>query len=95
MLVTLVSVFIGRPLAVRRRRRIRASSGGRPPRELAARSGRRVTLLVAQDDIAGLSGAGRPTVNQVLQTMEGAGAIELRRGRIDVVDRAVLARHRG
>jgi len=57
--------------------------------------GRRVTLLVTQDDIAGLTGAGRPTVNQVLRTLEGAGAIELRRGRIDVVDRAVLARHRG
>ena len=27
--------------------------------------------------------------------LEDAGAIELRRGRIDVVDRAVLARHRG
>jgi DNA-binding MarR family transcriptional regulator len=54
-----------------------------------------VTLLVAQDDIAGLTGAGRPTVNQVLRTLEGAGAIERRRGRIDVVDRAVLARHRG
>ena len=50
---------------------------------------------VTQDDIAGLTGAGRPTVNQVLRTLEGAGAIELRRGRIDVVDRAVLARHRG
>ena len=52
-------------------------------------------LLVTQDDIAGLTGAGRPTVNQVLRTLEGAGAIELHRGRIDVVDRAVLARHRG
>lgn len=55
----------------------------------------RVTMLVTQDDIAGLTGAGRPTVNQVLRTLETAGAIELRRGRIDVVDRAVLARHRG
>jgi CRP-like cAMP-binding protein len=54
-----------------------------------------VTMLVTQDDIAGLTGAGRPTVNQVLRTLEDAGAIELRRGRIDVVDRAVLARHRG
>jgi CRP/FNR family transcriptional regulator, cyclic AMP receptor protein len=55
----------------------------------------RVTMLVTQDDIAGLTGAGRPTVNQVLRALESAGAIELRRGRIDVVDRAVLARHRG
>lgn len=55
----------------------------------------RVTMLVTQDDIAGLTGAGRPTVNQVLRALETAGAIELRRGRIDVVDRAVLARHQG
>jgi CRP-like cAMP-binding protein len=55
----------------------------------------RVTMFVTQDDIAGLTGAGRPTVNQVLRTLETAGAIELRRGRIDVVDRAELARHRG
>jgi CRP/FNR family cyclic AMP-dependent transcriptional regulator len=55
----------------------------------------RVTMFVTQDDIAGLTGAGRPTVNQVLRTLADAGAIELRRGRIDVVDRAVLARHRG
>jgi hypothetical protein len=54
-----------------------------------------VTMLVTQDDIAGLTGAGRPTVNQVLRTLESAGAIELHRGRIDVVDQAVLARHRG
>jgi CRP/FNR family cyclic AMP-dependent transcriptional regulator len=55
----------------------------------------RVTMLVTQDDIAGLTGAGRPTVNQVLRALEDAGAIELRRGRIDVIDRAELARHRG
>jgi CRP/FNR family cyclic AMP-dependent transcriptional regulator len=55
----------------------------------------RVTMLVPQDDIAGLTGAGRPTVNQLLRALESAGAIELHRGRIDVVDRAELARHRG
>ena len=40
------------------------------------------------------TGAGRPTVNQVLRALETAGAIELHRGRIDVVDRSVLAHHR-
>jgi CRP/FNR family transcriptional regulator, cyclic AMP receptor protein len=54
----------------------------------------RVAMFVTQDDVAGLTGAGRPTVNQVLRALEAAGAIELRRGRIDVVDRAELARHR-
>lgn len=60
-----------------------------------AGGGQRVVLLVTQDDIAGLTGAARPTVNQVLRNLESAGAIELHRGRIVVVDRNVLARHRG
>jgi len=51
-----------------------------------------VSLLVTQDDIAGLAGATRPTVNQVLRTLEESGAIALHRGRIDVVERAMLAR---
>ena len=60
-----------------------------------AGDGPRASLLVTQDDIAGLAGATRPTVNQVLRTLEEAGAIELHRGRVDVIDRAVLLRHRG
>ena len=57
--------------------------------------GPRVSLLVTQDDIAGLAGTTRPTVNEVLRTLEAAGAIELHRGRVDVIDRTVLLRHRG
>lgn len=57
--------------------------------------GGRVSLRITQDDLAGLTGATRPTVNQVLRTLEQAGALELRRGRIDVIDREVLVRHRG
>ena len=60
-----------------------------------ADAGSRVSLRVTQDDVAGLAGATRPTVNQVLRSLESAGAIELRRGRIDVVDREVLLRQRG
>ncbi len=60
-----------------------------------AGDGARASLLVTQDDIAGLAGATRPTVNQVLRTLEEAGAIELHRGRVEVIDRAVLLRHRG
>lgn len=52
-------------------------------------------LIVTQDDIAGLTGASRPTVNQVLRNLETSGAIKLHRGRIEVVDRDELARHRG
>ena len=57
--------------------------------------GPRISLRITQDDIAGLSGATRPTVNQVLRTLEDAGAIELQRGRIEIVDQALLLRHRG
>lgn len=54
-----------------------------------------VTLQVTQDDIAGLSGATRPTVNQVLRSLEDAGAIALRRGQVEIVDQSLLLRHRG
>ncbi|NHC47270.1 Crp/Fnr family transcriptional regulator [Motilibacter aurantiacus] len=54
-----------------------------------------VTLTVTQDDIAGLAGAARPTVNQVLRALESDGAVSLSRGRIEIVDRARLAKHRG
>ncbi len=54
-----------------------------------------VHLLITQDDLAGLTGAGRPTVNQVLRTLQQAGAIHLHRGRIEVVDQAELERRRG
>lgn len=53
-----------------------------------------VVLLVTQDDIAGLAGATRPTVNQVLQALQSAGALVLRRRRIEIVDKNVLARRR-
>jgi CRP/FNR family cyclic AMP-dependent transcriptional regulator len=53
-----------------------------------------VVLLVTQDDIAGLAGATRPTVNQVLQALQSAGALALRRGRIEIVNEKVLARRR-
>lgn len=54
-----------------------------------------VSLRVTQDDIAGLAGATRPTVNQVLRVLEEAGAIELHRGRVEVLDQTVLRRHGG
>lgn len=53
-----------------------------------------VILLVTQDDIAGLAGATRPTVNQVLQALQSTGALTLRRGRIEILDANILARRR-
>jgi CRP/FNR family transcriptional regulator, cyclic AMP receptor protein len=45
-----------------------------------------------QDDLAGLAGASRPTVNKILQELRGCGAIDLGRGRVVVSDAATLLR---
>lgn len=47
---------------------------------------------VTQEDLASLAGTTRPTANRVLKEVEGAGLLELSRGRITVVDRDGLAR---
>jgi CRP/FNR family cyclic AMP-dependent transcriptional regulator len=68
------------------------------PRRLA----RRVVELVAlydggdipltQDDLAGISGATRQTVNQLLTEWRDQGIVELGRGRLAVIDVARLER---
>jgi CRP-like cAMP-binding protein len=45
-----------------------------------------------QEELASLAGATRATVNRVLRRAETAGYVELRRGRVRVVDRAGLER---
>lgn len=50
------------------------------------------TIPLTQDDLAGLTGTTRQTVNQVLVELRDAGAVELGRGRISIVDRDVLHR---
>ena len=49
-----------------------------------------VVIPLTQDDVAGLAGATRPTVNQVLNKFAERGALELSRGRIVVLDPAPL-----
>jgi CRP-like cAMP-binding protein len=51
-----------------------------------------VTVPLTQEVIAELSGAGRPTVNQVLRDEEKRGTIELERGRTRILDASELAR---
>ena len=51
-----------------------------------------VTVPLTQEVIAELSGAGRPTVNQVLREEEKRGTIELERGRTRILDVSGLAR---
>ncbi len=51
-----------------------------------------VTIPLTQEVIAELSGAGRPTVNQVLREEEKRGTIELTRGHTRILDASELAR---
>ncbi len=44
------------------------------------------TIPITQDDLAGMAGASRPTVNQVLQRLAALGAVALGRSRITILD---------
>lgn len=50
---------------------------------------------LTQQDLADLTGATRPTVNQSLKKLEAAGAVELFRGGVRVADPAALRRLAG
>ena len=66
--------------------------------ELAALYGAKApgtVVPLTQDDIAGLAGTSRATVNRVLREEAARGTLELRRGRTVVVDPAALARRAG
>ena len=54
--------------------------------------GRPVVIPLTQTDIAELAGATRPSTNRVLRALAAEGLLRLRRGQVDVVDRAALAR---
>ena len=51
-----------------------------------------ITVRVRQEDIAAMAGTRRQTANRPLKAAEAEGAIRIRRGRVEVVDREVLAR---
>lgn len=48
-------------------------------------------IPLTQEEIAGLAGATRPSVNKALRDLQARGAIELHRGRLTIVDRELLA----
>jgi CRP-like cAMP-binding protein len=56
--------------------------------DLVARFGRTVPLT--QDDLAGLAGTSRKTVNEVLRGAEDRGLVRLGRGSVEVLDPASL-----
>jgi CRP-like cAMP-binding protein len=51
-----------------------------------------VEVPLTQEDLAGLAGTSRATVNRVLRGLEREGAVALRRGRTVVLDPAALGR---
>lgn len=51
-----------------------------------------VTIPLRQDDLAGLAGTSRATVNRVLRQEEVRGAVVLARGKVTITDRAALER---
>jgi CRP/FNR family transcriptional regulator, cyclic AMP receptor protein len=51
-----------------------------------------VTIPLRQDDLAGLAGTSRATVNRVLRQEEARGTVGLERGKVTVRDRAALER---
>jgi CRP-like cAMP-binding protein len=57
----------------------------------AAEDGTTVVPLT-QEDLAGLAGTSRATVNRVLREEEARGSVKLSRGRTTVLDREALAR---
>lgn len=59
--------------------------------ELADLYGAEIPLT--QEDLAGLAGATRATVNRVLRREERLGVLSLGRGRLIILDREVLGRH--
>jgi CRP-like cAMP-binding protein len=56
-------------------------------------SGEDITVPLTQEDLAGLAGTSRPTVNKALRAAEDAGALHLGRGRIELHDVSYLERH--
>jgi CRP/FNR family transcriptional regulator, cyclic AMP receptor protein len=53
-------------------------------------SGGGVIVPLTQEDLAGLAGTTRPTVNLVLRALQEAGVLALSRGRVEVLDQRAL-----
>lgn len=54
--------------------------------------GERTVIPVSQEALATLAGTTRPTANRVLRAAAEAGAVALSRGRVEILDRELLAR---
>lgn len=49
-------------------------------------------IVITQEDLALMAGATRSTVNEILRELERQGTVRIGRGRLEVLDRAALAR---
>lgn len=58
-----------------------------------AESSTSASLPLTQDDLAGIVGATRPTVNQVIGTLVTAHLVTVRRGHLDIPDVSALRRY--
>lgn len=54
-----------------------------------------IVIPLTQEDMAGLTGATRPRVNEVLRKAEAAGVVALGRGKIEITDLDALRRRAG
>ena len=54
--------------------------------------GAAVSIPLTQEELAQVVGATRPTINRTLKEGEDAGVVRLARGRVEVLDRAAVAR---
>jgi CRP-like cAMP-binding protein len=52
-------------------------------------------VRLTQEDLAGLAGTSRATVNRTLRELQDAGVLTLRRGSVDVGDLEALAARAG
>ena len=59
--------------------------------ELYGSGGSEVVIPLTQEELAGLSGTSRATVNEVLSAQQSKGVLEVRRGKTIVTDPAALA----
>lgn len=73
------------PAALRLNRQLVAISASYP-----ADAKGRTTIPLTQDDLAGLVGTTRPTINQLLGKLADRGFIELARGKVIITNRAAL-----
>ena len=97
VLVAILAAQVRRLSAHLARRPLRVGRQARAQRlaeiaALYARDGSEIDVPLTQEDLAGLAGTWRATVNRVLRAEQERGTVRLSRGRTVVLDRDALSR---